>query len=57
MLRRTSSGFSDGGSGMRFYDEPLAVGSIVERDYRVEQLSSPRGLGHAWATLVEQTRA
>jgi hypothetical protein len=41
---------------MRFFEEPLEVGSIVERDYRVErveQASYPEGLGHAWATLIE----
>jgi hypothetical protein len=37
---------------MRFFDAPLEVGSIVERDYRVErveQASYPGGLGGAWA--------
>ena len=54
--RRYLVRFSDGGSGMRFYDEPLEVGATVERDYRIEQVeqpASPRGLGHAWATLIE----
>jgi hypothetical protein len=54
--RRYLVRFSDGGSGMRFFDEPLEVGSVVERDYRIERIEeppSPGGLGHAWATLIE----
>ena len=50
--------FSDGGSGMRHRDEPLAVGAelseggryVVER---VEPPPNPDALGHAWAKLVE----
>jgi hypothetical protein len=55
--RRYLIHFSDGGSGMRFYDEPLEEGATVERgEYRVErveQASYPQGLGRAWATWLE----
>ena len=56
--RRYLIHFSDGDSGMRFFAEPLKVGQLVEgakyRVERVEQASSPGGLGHAWATLIER---
>lgn len=50
--------FSDGGSGMRYFDERLQVGAELSdgaRRYtvdRVKQPLSPTALGHAWATLV-----
>lgn len=52
--------FDDGGSGMRWYDEPLDVGTelrdgtqryVVER---VEQPPNPNALGHAWARLTAE---
>jgi hypothetical protein len=47
--------FADGGSGMRWYAEPLEeAGKVSEggTEYvvtRVEQPKGPNGLGHAWA--------
>ena len=47
--------YSDGGSGMRYFDEPLVEGAEL-RDggarYRVVKVEQPRGelaFGHAWA--------
>jgi len=51
--------FVEGGSAMRWYDQPLEQhGRVVEdgAEYlivRVEQPSIPNGLGHAWAELAE----
>ena len=51
--------FSDGGSGMRFRDEPLDVGAVLEdggaryRVERVEQPPNPRAFGYAWATRLD----
>lgn len=52
--------FSDGGSGMRWYDDPLTVGAEI-RDggdtYRVARVDAPRtitGLGHAWCETISQ---
>ena len=50
--------FAEGGSGMRWYDEPLEeVGLIKEGDAeyvvtRVDQPNASNGLGHAWADLA-----
>jgi hypothetical protein len=50
--------FAEGGSGMRWYDEPLKEGGVVKDggfEYvvvRVIQPSRTTGLGHAWAELA-----
>ena len=50
--------FSEGGSGMRWFDEPLEeVALIREGDVeyvvtRVVQPKAANGLGHAWAELA-----
>lgn len=52
--------FSDGGSGMRWYDDPLAEGrELAEAGHRyrvahVDQPSFPGGLGRAWCDLVAE---
>jgi hypothetical protein len=57
--RRYLVTFCDGGSGLRYRDEPLEVGDeLVDGParYRVEQVEPPasaNGLGRAWATLVD----
>jgi hypothetical protein len=54
--RRYMIHFSTGDAAMRFYDEQLAVGTVIESGtyevWRVEQSSEVDGLGHAWAKLV-----
>jgi len=49
--------FSDGGSGMRWQDAPLAAGTTELHDggnvyeiERVEPPPNPMGLGHVWVT-------
>jgi hypothetical protein len=41
---------------MRFYDEPLVVGTVIEDGryevWRVDQPREVEGLGHAWAKLI-----
>jgi hypothetical protein len=41
---------------MRWYDEPLDVGTVIESGtyevWRVEHARDTSGLGHAWAKLV-----
>jgi hypothetical protein len=48
--------FSTGDAAMRWYDEPLEVGTPIESGrcevWRVEQPSQVDGLGHAWAKLI-----
>jgi hypothetical protein len=50
--------FDDGGSGMRYHDEPLDVGVELTdggRRYRVERVEPPPNLnafGHAWVELI-----
>ena len=51
--------FSDGGSGMRYRTEPLAIGDeladggTVYRVERVEPPPNPNAFGHAWATRLD----
>jgi hypothetical protein len=51
--------FSTGDAGMRFDDEPLDVGAVIESGayevWRVEQPRAAEGLGHAWARLTALT--
>ncbi len=50
--------FAEGGSGMRWYDEPLEEAAMIkdgDAEYvltRVDQPRSPNSLGHAWAELA-----
>ena len=48
--------FLGGHAAMRWYDEQLEVGAVIESGtyevWRVEQPSQVEGLGHAWAKLV-----
>jgi hypothetical protein len=48
--------FSTGNEAMRWYDEPLEVGAVIESGtfevWRVEQPRELDGLGHAWAKLI-----
>jgi hypothetical protein len=50
--------FDDGGSGMRYSNEPLDVGvELTEGDnrYRVERVEpppNPSAFGHAWAERI-----
>lgn len=50
--------FAEGGSGMRWYDEPLEYVATIkdgEAEYVltcVDQPRSPNGLGHPWAEPV-----
>lgn len=48
--------FSTGDAAMRWNDEQLEVGTVVESGtfevWRVEQPSQVEGLGHAWAKLI-----
>jgi hypothetical protein len=41
---------------MRWYDEPLEVGAVIESGtyevWRVEQPRQVDGLGHAWVKLI-----
>jgi hypothetical protein len=54
--RRYTVHFSTGDAAMRWYDEPLEVGTVIESGtcevWRVEQPSQDTGLGHAWAKLI-----
>jgi hypothetical protein len=51
--------FDDGGSGMRYRDEPLGVGDdLIDggRSYRVERVEpppNPSAFGHAWVTRLD----
>jgi hypothetical protein len=48
--------FSTGDAAMRWYDEPLDLGAVIESGtyevWRVEQPRQVEGLGHAWAKLI-----
>ena len=50
--------FDDGGSGMRYRDEPLTVGveladgGTVYQVERVEPPPNPNAFGHAWVTRL-----
>jgi hypothetical protein len=61
--RRYVVHFADGGSGMRWYDQPLAeAGTLADAgvDYvvtRVDQPSRSNGLGYAWAQPLEAETA
>jgi len=48
--------FSTGDAAMRFYDEELEAGAVIESGtyevWRVEQLRQVDGLGHAWAKNI-----
>jgi hypothetical protein len=50
--------FNDGGSGMRYREEPLKVGAELADGgarYRVERVESPpnpNAFGHAWVTRI-----
>jgi hypothetical protein len=48
--------FSTGDAAMRWYDEQLEVGAVIESGtfevWRVEQPAQVEGLGHAWAKLI-----
>jgi hypothetical protein len=51
--------FSDGGSGMRWQEQPLEAGAAL-RDggsvyavERVEPPPNPMGFGHVWAVRIE----
>jgi hypothetical protein len=54
--RRYLVHFSTGDAAMRWYDEQLEVGTVIESGtcevWRVEQPSEVEGLGHAWAKLI-----
>ena len=54
--RRYMIHFSTGDAAMRFYDEQLEVGVVIESGrcevWRVEQPHEVDGLGHAWAKLI-----
>lgn len=51
--------FDDGGSGMRYRDEPIAVGVELSEGgnhYRVERVEpppNPNAFGHAWVARLE----
>lgn len=51
--------FDDGGSGMRYREEPLAVDAELTdagRRYRVERVEpppNPNAFGHAWVTRLD----
>jgi hypothetical protein len=48
--------FSTRDAAMRFYDEQLEIGTVIESGrcevWRVEQPSQVDGRGHAWAKLI-----
>jgi hypothetical protein len=48
--------FSTGDAAMRWYDEQLEVGMVIESGtcelWRVEQPNEVEGLGHAWAKVI-----
>jgi hypothetical protein len=48
--------FSTGDAAMRWYDERLDVGAVIDSGryevWRVEQPRQLEGLGHAWAKLI-----
>lgn len=54
--RRYMIHFSTGSAAMRFYDEQIEVGAVIESGtyevWRVEQPREVDGLGHCWAKLV-----
>jgi hypothetical protein len=54
--RRYVVHLSTGDAAMRWYDEPLEVGAVIESGtcevWRVEQPRELDGLGHAWAKLI-----
>jgi hypothetical protein len=54
--RRYMIHFSTGDAAMRFYDEQIEVGAVIESGtyevWRVEQPREVDGLGHCWAKLV-----
>jgi hypothetical protein len=54
--RRYMVHFSTGDAAMRFYEEQLEVGAVIESGtcevWRVEQPREVEGLGHAWGKLI-----